>query len=239
MMALLNPWKWKRRFFTFADIGSLWVRLLYEYSIALEDWNRRKYEFCDKNIYGNLEVKSSGKFPVRTMLYMNGMASQTQAPYYWYFVCGIHWWLVDSLQKGPVMQKSFQLSCSHHECLTHCGLVTPYGVRYLSQHWFRYWLVAWWHQAITWTNVHLSLLRSRDIHLRTVSQSIPHLSTTEITLRITYLRFHSNLPGVNELLDISKKNRPYCYGIGLYWFRAICYHAIDSSVNFCIRTWCS
>ena len=26
----------------------------------------------------------------------------------------------------------------------------------LGRHWFMYWLVAWWHQAITWTNVDLS-----------------------------------------------------------------------------------
>ena len=36
---------------------------------------------------------------------------------------------------------------------THWGLVTPYGDVDLGQHWLRYWLVAWRHQAITWTNV--------------------------------------------------------------------------------------
>ena len=35
--------------------------------------------------------------------------------------------------------------------LTHCGLVTPCGID-LGQHWFRQWLGAWRHQAITWTN---------------------------------------------------------------------------------------
>ena len=30
--------------------------------------------------------------------------------------------------------------------LTHHGLVIPYGDINLSQHWLRYWLVAWWHQ---------------------------------------------------------------------------------------------
>ena len=38
--------------------------------------------------------------------------------------------------------------------LTWCGLVTPNGD--IDQHWLRWWLVAWWHQAITGTNVHLS-----------------------------------------------------------------------------------
>ena len=41
--------------------------------------------------------------------------------------------------------------------LTHCGLVTLYGDIDLSQHWLRQWLVATWHQAITWSNVDFSL----------------------------------------------------------------------------------
>ena len=40
-----------------------------------------------------------------------------------------------------------------HPHLTHCGLVMPYGNIELDQHWLRQWLVAWWHQDITWTNV--------------------------------------------------------------------------------------
>ena len=53
--------------------------------------------------------------------------------------------------------------------LTHCGLVMPYGVTELGQHWLRWWLVAWQHQAITWTNVDLSSVRSLGIHLRALS----------------------------------------------------------------------
>ena len=83
---------------------------------------------------------------------------------------------------------------------THCALVTPYGDRYLCQHWLRYWLVVWRHQAITWTNVDLSSLRSIDIHLRASSFKIPEPSVTEIGLKITNLKFHSNLPGTNELI---------------------------------------
>ena len=40
--------------------------------------------------------------------------------------------------------------------LTHWGPVMPYGNRDLDQHWLRQWLVAWWHQTITWTSVDLS-----------------------------------------------------------------------------------
>ena len=35
-------------------------------------------------------------------------------------------------------------------------LATPYGIMELGQHWSRWWLVAWWHQAITWNAVDLS-----------------------------------------------------------------------------------
>ena len=56
-----------------------------------------------------------------------------------------------------------------------------------------------WHQAITWTNVDLSSVRSSDIHLRVVSQKIPQPSVTKISLKTAYLKFHSNHPGVNEL----------------------------------------
>ena len=40
--------------------------------------------------------------------------------------------------------------------LTHCVLAAPYGDMYLGSYWLRYWLVAWRHQAITWTNIDLS-----------------------------------------------------------------------------------
>ena len=37
--------------------------------------------------------------------------------------------------------------------------MTPYGVGDFGQQWFRQWLVAWRHQAVTWTNVDLQLGR--------------------------------------------------------------------------------
>ena len=55
--------------------------------------------------------------------------------------------------------------------LTHCGLSTPYGDIELGQHWLRQWLVAWRHQAITWTNVDLSV-RSPSINPRALSSMI-------------------------------------------------------------------
>ena len=50
--------------------------------------------------------------------------------------------------------------------LTNHGLVRPYGDLGLGQHRLREWLVAWWHQAITWTNTD----QYSDIDLR----GIPH-----------------------------------------------------------------
>ena len=80
-----------------------------------------------------------------------------------------------------------------------CGLVTLYGVINLGQHWLGYWLVAWRHQAIIWTNVDWSSVKSTCIHIRAISQEIPQPSITKIPWKITYLKCHSNFPGGSEL----------------------------------------
>ena len=99
------------------------------------------------------------------------------------------WWPGDALSViSPVMW-----NIKTH--LTHCGLVTPYGDRDLGQLWLRQWLVAWRHQAITWTNVDWSSVKSSDIHIRAISQEMPQPPITNICLKITYLKFHSNFPG--------------------------------------------
>ena len=63
----------------------------------------------------------------------------------------------------------------------------------------RLWLVAWWHHAITWTNVDLSSVRSSGIHLRAISQEIPQPLFTKVSLKIAYLKLNWNLPGANDL----------------------------------------
>ena len=73
--------------------------------------------------------------------------------------------------------------------------MTPYGDKDLGQQW----RVGWRHQAITWTNVDWSSAESSDIHKRAISQEMPQLSITKICLKITYIKFYSNLPGANEL----------------------------------------
>ena len=89
-----------------------------------------------------------------------------------------------------------------HHPLSYWGLVTPFGDIDLGQHCLRWWLVAWRHQAITWTNVDLSL-RSSDVHLRAILLEISEPSVTKISLKIAYLKLNWNLPGASELLYVA------------------------------------
>ena len=52
---------------------------------------------------------------------------------------------------------------------------------------------------VTLTNVDLSPIRSSDIHLRAITQEIPQPSISKISVKIEYLKFHSNPPGANKL----------------------------------------
>ena len=83
--------------------------------------------------------------------------------------------------------------------------VTLYGIIELRQQWFRYWLVAWWHQ--TWTNVDYSSARSCGIHLRAISQQMPKISIVDVSSKITNLRLQQNLPGASDLIQSLSK----CY----------------------------
>ena len=56
-----------------------------------------------------------------------------------------------------------------------------------------------------WTNVDLSSVRSSGIDLRL--QEIPQPSVTEISLKMSYQNFCSNLPGSNELTHRSSSKR--------------------------------
>ena len=59
----------------------------------------------------------------------------------------------------------------------------------------------WQHQVITSTNVDSSLEGSFDIHLRSILQEISQQPITIFSLKNIYLKFYSNLPGVNEWND--------------------------------------
>ena len=69
--------------------------------------------------------------------------------------------------------------------------MTLYGDVELSQHWFRYWLVAWRQQAITWTNI--------DIHPRAISQEIPQASIPRISLKNYLSNLSLKSPRADEL----------------------------------------
>ena len=47
-------------------------------------------------------------------------------------------------------------------------------------------------------------MKFSDIHIRAITQEMPRPSITKIHLKITYLKFHSNFPRVNELILLAK-----------------------------------
>ena len=68
----------------------------------------------------------------------------------------------------------------------------------------RSWLVqvkriAWRYQAITWTSVKLSSVRSSNIHLRAISQELPQPSINKISFKFAYIKLCPNLLGANGL----------------------------------------
>ena len=114
--------------------------------------------------------------------------------------------------------------------LTHWCLVTQYGDIDLGQLWRRWWLVAWRHQGITWTNVDFSVVRSSGNQLRAFSRKILLLSMAEFRLKITSLKLH--FPRANELnieeerrlhIDISyHRNKSFLHKISyIIWARLI------------------
>ena len=89
--------------------------------------------------------------------------SITRYPCVYVFIC---WQDLVAINMLTLMLKLFRYS--HHTIIS-WGLVTPFGDIDLGQHWLRWWLDAWRHQAITWNNVDLSSVRSCGIHLRAIS----------------------------------------------------------------------
>ena len=52
--------------------------------------------------------------------------------------------------------------------------------------------------SVDWSSV-----KPSDIHIKAISQEMPQPSIIKICLKITYLKFHSNFPGANELMVTS------------------------------------
>ena len=90
-------------------------------------------------------------------------------------------------------------SCNiHGSFLSHCALVMQYNDIDLGQHWLRYWLVGWWHQAITWNNVGFPSLRC-CIHLRAISQWVAMLLFCVMILKVICFQLLPHSPESNEL----------------------------------------
>ena len=84
--------------------------------------------------------------------------------------------------------------------LTYCGLVMPYADINLGQYWLRLRLVAWWHQAITWTNADFSWVRFCGIHRRAIQQLVSKLLFCILILNIMLSKLLPHLPGAKDLI---------------------------------------
>ena len=93
-----------------------------------------------------------------------------------------------------------QTTCTCLQLIMALWVVTPYIWRHrLGSTFAQLMACCWLHQALTCTNVDSSSVRPSDTHLRAISQEIPQPSVTEISSKITYLKFHLMPPGVKEL----------------------------------------
>ena len=106
----------------------------------------------------------------------------------------------EQINYGKLHNKDMNKLFSRHSWfkvswLTHCGLVMPYGTGNAGQYWFRSWLVAWRHQAITWTNVDLASTGSSGIYSRVI-----YLKTQDIKDKVG---FHTFEITVSEWLSLT------------------------------------
>ena len=93
--------------------------------------------------------------------------------------------------------------------------------------------IAWRHQAITWTNVDLSSVRSSRIHQRVISQETPQPLIIKINLKINYLKSHSNLQGANELTFLLLYR--YYSHITHYFFMRVSHQ--ERNIWYLVHTW--
>ena len=84
----------------------------------------------------------------------------------------------------------------------YCGLVTLYVDIYLEQQVARImtcYLTVPSHYLNPWLFI---INRSSDNNLHVVSQELPQSLIDKINLQFIYVKFHSNLPGANEVILI-------------------------------------
>ena len=68
---------------------------------------------------------------------------------------------------------------------------------HLSLHWLRKWLVAWRDQAITWTNINLSSVKSSCIHMRPIAQWASKILFSTMALKIILLNLQPHFQETN------------------------------------------
>ena len=81
--------------------------------------------------------------------------------------------------------------------LTHCGIVTHNISESKLAQVMACCLMAPSHYLYQFN---LTLVRFSDVHLVAISLEISQPSITKFKLKITYINFHSNLPGANKLM---------------------------------------
>ena len=101
------------------------------------------------------------------------------------------------------------MSCRAKYSLKQISLLWP-SDRDLGQHWLRYWLAAWWHQAITWINVDFSLVRFCGIHMNAITTGTQDIILhSEVSFKIS-LKFVPKGPinNIAALVQIMACRRP-------------------------------
>ena len=91
------------------------------------------------------------------------------------------------------------------------GLVTPCGIRDQAQHWIRQWLAAWWHQAISWSNV--------NCIPRKFSVKIRYFLLTKIHFKMLSAQWQQYCSSFNMLMVLVNTVCKYsckCYAINCF-----------------------
>ena len=169
--------------------GKYWLQTIYS-SVTLENdiwthWGRGETYICVSKlrIIGSDNSLSPGRCLAIIWANTRILLIWPMGTYFWRqsYLCNgnTHTWkkTVIALRRGPGPYHPWRQISDTHSKLSLC----------LTD------------QAITWTNIAISSAESNDIHHMTIPQEIPQPPITKISMEITYLKFPSNLPGVNEL----------------------------------------
>ena len=96
------------------------------------------------------------------------------------------------------------------------------------------------HQAITWTDVDLSSVRSRDIYPRVISHKMLSIFILDTSLKITNLRSQLHLPGANKLNStIQLKDNVHSTHL-MFWFGLILINFLSFGITMASQwaQWC-